>query len=112
METAKQRPFYSASFLQILKAAFCLLAVPAERSRGKEQDQIGYKLSGMFVERPFLSTEPGMKSGRVCLLGNELWHHFVLTHTVKWQGESVAGQAGKQKGCFKWRGVPQTGISL
>jgi len=39
----------------MLRAAFCLPAVPAERNRGKEQAQIGYKLSGMFVESPFLN---------------------------------------------------------
>ena len=113
METARQRAFYlCVSFLQMLRAAFCLPAVPAERHRGKEQAQIGYKLSGMFVESPFLSTEPGMKDGQFCLLGNELWQYFVLVHMVKWLRESVAGKAGRQRGCFKWQVVPQTGISL
>lgn len=84
----------------MLRAAFCLPAVPAERNRGKEQAQIGYKLSGMLVESLFLSTEPGMKAGQFCLLGNELWHNFVLVHMVKWLRESVAGESRKAKRLF------------
>lgn len=38
-----------------------------------------------------------MKAGQFCLLGDELRHHFVLVHTVKWLGESVAGKAGGEK---------------
>lgn len=64
METARQRAFYLCiSFLQMLRAAFCLPAVPAERNRGKEPAQIGYKLSRVFVESPLLRTEPGTEAG-------------------------------------------------
>lgn len=55
METAGQRAFYLCiSFLQMLRAAFCLPAVPAERNREKEPAQIGYKLSGTFMGSPHL----------------------------------------------------------
>lgn len=96
----------------MLLAAFCPPAVPAECNRGKEWAQVGYKLSGMFVKGPFLNTVPGVKAGQWSLLGNELWHHFVLAHTVKLLGEGVVGKAGRQRGCFKWQLVPQTGIFL
>lgn len=57
----------------------------------------------MFVKGPFLNTVPGVKAGQWSLLGNELWHRFVLVHAVKCLGESVAGKAGRQV-------MPQTGI--
>lgn len=66
----------------------------------------------MFVKGPFLNTVAGVKSGQWSFLGNELWHHFVLAHTVKWLGEGFAGKAGRQRGCFKWQVVLQTGIFL
>lgn len=78
METARQRAFYLyGSFLQMLIAAFCLPALPAERNREKEWTQIGYKLCGMFVKGPFLNTVPGVKAGQWSLLWNELC--FILS---------------------------------
>lgn len=113
METARQRAFYlCGASLQVPIAAFCLPAFPAERHRGKEWTQIGYRLSDMFVKGPFLNTVPIVKAGQWSLLGNELWHHFVLVHTVKWLGEGFSRKPGMQRGCFKWQVVLQTGIFL
>jgi len=113
METAGQRAFYLCiSFLQMLRAAFCLPAVPAKDNREKEPAQIGYRLSGMFMDNPFLSTDPAMKARHFHSMGNELWHHFVLVHLNKWLEESDAGKAGRQRGCFTWQAAPQSGISL
>lgn len=85
----------------MLIAAFCLPALSAECNRGTHclgptVDPIGYKLSGMFVKGPFLNSVPSVKAGRRSLLGNELWHHFVLVPTVKWLGEGFAGKDGRR----------------
>lgn len=92
METARQRAFYlCGASLQMPIAAFCLPALPAEHNRGKEWTHRGYSLSGMFVMGPSLNTVPGVKAGQWSLLGNELWHHFLLVQTVKWLGEVLQG---------------------
>lgn len=60
METAGQRAFYLCiSFLQMLRAAFCLPAVPAERNREKEPAQIGYKLWHIYGEPSSLPQKLG-----------------------------------------------------
>lgn len=96
----------------MLRAAFCLPAVPAKDNREKEPAQICYRLSGMFMDNSFLSTDPAMKARQFHSMGNGLRHHFVPVHMNKWLGESNAGKAGRQRGCFTWQAAPQSGISL
>lgn len=56
----------------MLRAAFCLPAVPAKDNREKEPAQIGYRLSGMFMDNSFLSTDPAMKARQFHSMGNGL----------------------------------------
>lgn len=46
----------------MLRAAFCLPAIPAKDNREKELVRIGYRLLDMFMDNPFLSTDPTMKA--------------------------------------------------